>query len=153
VYFESGLHETIWQVASDGSAEFQVSKKPAVRATFSPDGKLAAYLFRAEPGDKVFIGIMSVPDSGLLKSFPVPDTATSVTAMVWANDSKSFDYVATGPSKTSLWHLSLTGDPPRLITELDNDEIPDIAMSPDGKDLAFIRGKWIHDAVLIEGLK
>jgi Tol biopolymer transport system component/DNA-binding winged helix-turn-helix (wHTH) protein len=153
VYFESGLHETIWQVASDGSAEFQVSQKPAVRATFSPDGKLAAYLFRAELSDKVFIGVMSVPDGSLLKSFPVADTATSVTAMVWAKDNKSFDYVTTGPSKTSLWHLSLAGNVPRLVAELGNDEIQDIAMSPDGNDLAFIRGKWIHDAVLIEGLK
>jgi len=24
---------------------------------------------------------------------------------------------------------------------------------PEGKDFAFIRGKWVHDAVLIEGLK
>jgi hypothetical protein len=122
-------------------------------ATFSPDGKLAAYLFRAEPGDKVFIGIMSVEDASLLKSFPVEETTTSVTAMVWAKDNKSLDYVTTGASKASLWHLSLAVNMPHLIAELGNDEINDIARSPDGNDLGFIRGKWIHDAVLIEGLK
>jgi tricorn protease len=153
VYFESGLHETLWRVASDGNAEFQVSEKPALRATFSPDGKLAAYLFRAKPGDKTFIGVMSLENASLLKSFPVEETATAVTAIVWAKDDKSFDYVTTGPSKTSLWHESLAGNTPRLIAELGSDEISDIAVSPDGADLVFIRGKWIHDAVLIEGLK
>jgi WD40 repeat protein len=153
VYFESGLHETIWRVASDGNAESQVSDKPAVLATFSPDGKLAAYLFRAKPGDKTFIGVMSLENASLLKSFPVEETATAVTAIVWAKDDNSFDYVTTGPSKTSLWHESLAGNTPRLIAELGSDEISDIAVSPDGADLVFIRGKWIHDAVLIEGLK
>jgi hypothetical protein len=42
---------------------------------------------------------------------------------------------------------------PRLIASLGNDDIDDLALSPDGRSLAFIRGKWIHDAVLIEGLK
>jgi len=34
-----------------------------------------------------------------------------------------------------------------------NEEISDFALSPDDNTFAFIRGKWIHDPVLIEGLK
>jgi hypothetical protein len=96
---------------------------------------------------------MSIQNGSLLKSFPVEEIATSVTAIVWAKDNKSFDYITSGPSKTSLWQESLAGNVPRLIAELGSDQINDIALSPDGSDLVFIRGKWMHDAVLIEGLK
>jgi hypothetical protein len=59
----------------------------------------------------------------------------------------------TSPGKTSLWSQPVAGETPRLVEELGNDEIQDIARSPAGDSVAFIRGKWIHDAVLIEGLK
>ena len=39
------------------------------------------------------------------------------------------------------------------FTDLGNDEIAGFALSPDDNTFAFIRGRWIHDAVLIEGLK
>jgi hypothetical protein len=40
-----------------------------------------------------------------------------------------------------------------MSADLGSDEIEDLAVSPDGRTFAFIRGKWIHDAILIEGLK
>jgi hypothetical protein len=40
-----------------------------------------------------------------------------------------------------------------LVGNLGNDEIPHFALSPDENTFAFVRGKYFHDAVLIEGLK
>jgi hypothetical protein len=36
---------------------------------------------------------------------------------------------------------------------LGDEEIANFAVAPDGMSFAFIRGRWIHDAVLNEGLK
>ena len=75
------------------------------------------------------------------------------SSIAWASDNKTFDYIIEDGSKNSLWRQSLDNDQPRLIADLGNEEIEDFALSPDDSTFAFIRGKWIHDAVLIEGLK
>ncbi len=48
---------------------------------------------------------------------------------------------------------SLDEDKPRFIADLGDKEISDFALAPDGKAFAFTRGEWLHDAVLIDGLK
>lgn len=48
---------------------------------------------------------------------------------------------------------SIDEDQPVLAGDLGPEEFEDFTVSPDGKEIGFIRGKWIHDAVLIEGLK
>jgi hypothetical protein len=63
------------------------------------------------------------------------------------------NYITANGSKSSLWRQSLDNEKPYLIADLGNEEIEDFAVSAGGSDFAFIRGKWIHDAVLIEGLK
>ena len=153
VYFESGLHETIWRAATDGTEQTQITNGPTPLATFSPDGKLAAYLMKQQADSKLQLGLISIPDAKLLKTFSVEDKAADVWAMFWAKDNKSFNYVATSPAKTCLWNQPIDTETPQLLEQLGNDEIWDISMAPDGNSLAFIRGKWIHDAVLIEGLQ
>ena len=56
-------------------------------------------------------------------------------------------------SKNSLWSQSLDSDDLRFIADLGDEEVEDFARSPNGSNFGFISGKWIHDAVLIEGLK
>jgi len=46
----------------------------------------------------------------------------------------------------------LDDDHPHLIADLGNEEINDLAVSADGNHIGLICGKWIHGAVLIEGL-
>jgi hypothetical protein len=91
VYFESGLHETLWRVAVDGSTQNQISDGPALLAAFSSDGNRAAYLIRQQPGDKLLLGLMSIRDAKLLKTFPIEDKAADVWAFVWAKDNQSFE--------------------------------------------------------------
>jgi hypothetical protein len=54
--------------------------------------------------------------------------------------------------KAFLWRQPLDQDKAQLTAEFGDEEIEELALSPDGGSLAFIRGKWIHDAVLIVGL-
>jgi len=87
-----------------------------------------------------------------LHSRPAEESSGPVK-IAWVNDNQSFNYITANRSKNSLWRQSLDNNQPRLIADLGSEEIEDLAVSPDGNNFAFVRGKWIHDAVLIEGLK
>jgi Tol biopolymer transport system component len=96
---------------------------------------------------------MSLADRKFLKTFSLINERHSRVTIEWARDSKSFYYVTTDGSRNSLWQQILDDENPHLVGDLGDEEIASLAMSPDGTSFAFIRGRWIHDAVLIEGLK
>ena len=154
VYFESGLHQTLWRVATEGGDESEVSSLKVSDSAFSPDGKFVAYFFRKGSDNRLKIGVMSVETRTVLKTFALTDDTFHPGRIAWMSDNQSFYYVTINGSQNSLWRQSLdNGYPPHLIANLGNEEIADFALSPDGSTFAFIRGRWIHDAVLIEGLK
>jgi Tol biopolymer transport system component len=155
VYFLSGLHQTLWRVPADGGEESQVSFPSSA---FSPDGNLVAYFFRDKEGDhQVKLALMSVEDRRIVKTFHLADDKSRPLgvdwASGWAGDNKSFCYLTTNGSRNYLWRQSLDKENPHLVGDLGTEEIAHFAVAPDGASFAFIRGRWIHDAVLIEGLK
>jgi len=151
VYFESGLHQTLWRVSSDGGEETQVS---APGRAFSSDGKFVAYFSRdKESGDQLKLALMSVEDRKIWKAFSLADQKSRPLEIAWAGDDKSLCYITANGSRNSLWKQSLDDENPHLLGDLGDEEIAHFAVSPDGASFAFIRGRWIHDAVLIEGLR
>jgi Tol biopolymer transport system component len=154
VYFESGLHQTLWRVSTEDGDETEVSNGKVSNPAFSPDGKFVAYFFRAASDNRLKIGVMSVETRTILRTFALTDDTFYQGRIVWMSDNKSFYYVVINGSQNFLWRRSLdNNNPPQLIANLGNDEISEFALSPDESTFAFIRGRWIHDAVLIEGLK
>ena len=154
VYFESGLHQTLWRVSTEDGNETEVSNGKVSNPAFSPDGNLVAYFFRQESDNRLRIGVMSVEARTVLRTFVLADDTFYQGRIAWISDNRSFYYVTINGSQNLLWSRSLDNDnPPHLIANLGNDEIAGFALSPDDNSFAFIRGKWIHDAVLIEGLK
>lgn len=157
VYFRSGLYQNLWQVSADGGEETRVSG--TVYESISPDGKLAAYPFRdKKDGGQVKIVVISLEDQKIVKTFGLAEGELFVFRAGWGDDSRTIWYVtATPPSpvesgpKYSIWKRSLNEDKPGLIADIGGGEIEDAAFSPDRKQFAFIRGRWIHDAVLITG--
>ena len=151
IYFESGLHQTLWRVSTDGAEEIQAAEGRVYLPAFSPDGKLVAYFLRTKAGDNGFsIAVMSIESRKVLNTFGLGDDVPIKIA--WANN-RNLNYITTNGLKALLWRRSLDHDQPQLIAELGDEEIEDFALSPDGSSLAFTRGKWIHGAVLIEGLQ
>ena len=154
IYFESGVHRTLWRASVDGGEEIQVSEVMVSSPAFSPDGNFVAYFFRAkESGNRVRIALMSVENRKVLKSFSLADDRSSPIIIAWESDNRSLNYITTNSSKNSLWRQSLDNDTPRLIADLGTEEIEAFELAPDGSNIGFIRGRWIHNAVLIEGLK
>jgi hypothetical protein len=57
-------------------------------------------------------------------------------------------------SQSALWYQTLDGkNPPRHVANVGDDEISYFVLAPDDNTFAFIRGKWIYQAVLIEGVQ
>jgi Tol biopolymer transport system component len=154
VYFESGLHQTLWRVSTEGGDETEVSNGEIRNPAFSRDGTFVAYFFRSESDNRLKIGVMLVETRTVSGIFALPDNTHYKGSIAWKSDNKSFYYVTINGSQNSLWLQSLGNNNPRqLVANLGNDDIPHVTLSPDDNTLAFIRGKYIHEAVLIEGLK
>ena len=154
VYFESGINQTLWCVSTEGGDETEVSNGKVSNSAFSPDGKFVAYFFRKESDNRLKIGVMSVETRTLLRTFALTADTSYQGRIAWMSDNRSFYYVTINGSQNLLLSRSLDDDnPPHLIANLGNDEIAGFALSPDESTFAFIRGRWIHDAVLIEGFK
>lgn len=96
--------------------------------------------------------IMSIDNGKILKSVSLAEEKAEPVCMAWQADNANLDYVVQTNSN-SLWRQSLDDDRPRLIADLGNEEINDLAVSPDGNYIGLIRGKWILGAVLIKGLR
>ena len=154
LYFDSGLHQTLWRVSTEGGDETEVSKGIIQNPSFSPDGTFVAYFFRDETDNRLKIGVMLVETRRASRIFALPANTYYDGSIAWKSDNKSFYYVTINGSQNSLWLQSLdNNNPPKLVGNLGSDRILHFALSPDDNTFAFIRGKYFHDAVLIEGLK
>ena len=152
LYFQSALQRRLWRVSPEGNDEMQVADAEVVQAAISPDGKLAAYFSRAKAGDPYKLAIMSIENGKHLKTLGLGEDKAEPVGIVWRTDNLSLDYIILSNSN-SLWHQSLDDDRPHLIADLGNEEINDLALSPDGNYIGLIRGRWVHGAVLIKGLR
>lgn len=154
VYFESGLYQTLWRVPADGGAESQIFHHKIYESAFSPDGKWVAHLFRA-PSDsgRFSLAVNSLSEPGSRRVYKLADDRALLLTVAWGLDTETFYYVTSAASRSSLWRQSLSDERPVFVGDLGDDDVAHLAVSPDGTSIAFIRGRWVHDAVLIEGLK
>ncbi len=154
LYYESCLHQTLWRVATDGSGEeSRVSETPMRLPAFSPDGKFVAFSsYPAEKSARIKITVMDLEDRQIVNTFNLPSEITHLVRIAWG-DNRSFYYTSTCGDRNPLWKQSLDSNSASVAGDLGPDELEDFSVSPDGKEFAFIRGKWVHDAVLIEGFK
>ena len=154
VYFESALHQTLWRVSTAGGNPTEVSKVRVSLPAFSNDGKLVAYFVRDQTNNSLRIELMTVETGAVTRTFDLTNNSFRRGRIAWLPDNKSFYYVTVSGSQSLLWRQWLDGARgPELVANLGNDEIADLALSPLDGSLGFIRGRWIHEAVLIEGLK
>jgi Tol biopolymer transport system component/DNA-binding winged helix-turn-helix (wHTH) protein len=149
VYYESGLRGTLWKVAADGGGEIQVSDRKIGLPAFTPDGRLVAYLFR---DGELKIGVISLADNKLLKVYTPADEKSGRVHLAWSRDNRTLNYITSDNTKNSLWQQPLDADRPRFVSDLGDKEIHDFAIAPGGDGFAYVRGEWLHNAVLISGL-
>ncbi|HQY67010.1 MAG TPA: winged helix-turn-helix domain-containing protein [Pyrinomonadaceae bacterium] len=154
IYYESGLHQTLWRVSADGLDEREVVMEKMFRPTISPDGKYVAYFFRdREKDNRMKIAVLTTVDRNIVKILDLVDEQSRPVKIDWSKDNLTLNYVTNNGVKNSLWSQSLDAAAPQFVADLGDMEVEDFSLSLDGNSVAYTRGEWLNDAVLIGGLK
>jgi Tol biopolymer transport system component/DNA-binding winged helix-turn-helix (wHTH) protein len=151
VYYRHGVEKTLWRVPAAGGEEELVLNKRAMSFAVSPDGGQAAYS-EITQGERL-IGIVSLSDGKILRTFNVSNQETSPMEIVWMPDGKSVVYVLLAGDSNVLMLQPVDGAPGTKLADLGAEQINGFAVAPDGKSFAIVQGGWRHDAYLIQGLR
>ena len=156
VYYRHILTNALWRISIRTGEQQLVLNKAKPRFAFSPDGKQVA--FSEIQGDERILTIVSPADGQIVKTFRLADKKLILMHIVWMPDGKSLAYITADPGFVNkiLWLQPLDEETPRQIRALGDEEICHgygLAVAPDGKTLAVVQGGWLHDAVLLKGLR
>jgi Tol biopolymer transport system component len=155
VYYHPSLSLKLWRVSTKGGEEQLVLDKAKFRFAISPDGLQVA--FSEKQGEERVLTVASLAGQ-TVKTFQLANSKSLLPNIIWMPDGKSLAYVSTnhGYEENVLWLQALDGTAPRQIADLGDGELNSnfgLSVSPDGKTFAVAQGRWLHDAVLLKGLR
>lgn len=142
----------LWRVPIDGGEPERLTDYPASYPSVSPDGKMIACMGRNEPKFGLSILILRSEGGQPLKRLEFTGGGFSGVRMQWTPDGKALIYATERQSSQALMKHSLSEGPPGQIVDFAEDALFDFGYSIDGQFLAFTRGGWQHDIVLISDL-
>jgi Tol biopolymer transport system component/DNA-binding winged helix-turn-helix (wHTH) protein len=155
VYFESPRDSTLGKIVIGANGETVstiISDERMFQPAISPDETRVAY-FSRKPHEPFQIALMSLADAAIVKSIPLPEEGSIPIKLVWSPDGDSLFYASKKHDQTVVWRLRLETGKSEIYADLGAETVSDFAFSSDGKSFAFTRGKALHDAFLITGLK
>ena len=137
----------LWKVSVEGGEPVKLIDE-CFTGALSPDGKLLVYEFKDHGDGRARLAIKSLEEQGTQRVF---DDATAWNQIRWAHDGRGFYYVSfrTG----NLSYQPLTGGPQRTLIEHGKEYIFSLALSPDGEQLAYVKGTNLNNLVLISEFK
>ncbi len=155
LYYHHGTNRSLWRVFTAGGDEQIVFNKTKFRFAVSPDGSQVA--FPEKQGAENILEIISLADGQTVKTFKLADQNARLIEVKWSPDGESLAYILADNKfgHNFLWFQPLNADTPRQIAVLGDEVLAasGFALAPDGKRFAVAQGRWLHDAVLLKGLK
>ncbi|NOT59736.1 MAG: protein kinase [Acidobacteria bacterium] len=121
------------------------------RCVLSPDGQQLAANYFDEATGKWKIIVFPATGGQATAMFDAPGNGWR--ALGWMPNSQSVLYLVAQNGAANLWQQPLPGGPPAVVTSFTRHRLYDFAWSPDGKQLAVVRGRSNDDAMIIEKLK
>lgn len=145
---ESNGASSIWRVAVEGGEPIQITDKPTSNPNVSPDGNFIACGYVSDGKTKLAI----VPLSGgePVRLFDVPATYNFNDSIRWSPDGRFISY---RDWANGIWRQAVAGGEPKLLEGLPEEKLYHYRWSPDGKQLAFTRGREVRDVVLMSDFR
>jgi Tol biopolymer transport system component/DNA-binding winged helix-turn-helix (wHTH) protein len=155
LYYKHSIHGTLWSVSLETGEEKLVLNEPKRTFAFSVDGSLVA--FEERVADRTTIAVVSMPDGQRIKTLEVPKDKPRLTELAFHPDGKTIVYLLSDVDyeDTSVYRQGLDG-PAQKLGDLGPEsvsEVSGLSISSDGKTASVVLGGWLHDAVLLRGLK
>ncbi len=142
--------QTLWKVSIDGGEALQLTKTVCRYPSVSPDGKFIACFSHTEASKGQWqMAIYSIDGGAPLRTFP--QRLYSGHPPKWTLDGRALAY--TDSRQANLWLQPVAGGAPQQLTNFANDLIFGYEWSPDGTQLACVRGIWERDLVLIKNIR
>jgi Tol biopolymer transport system component len=139
---------TLWKIPIEGGTPVQLRDKRTLWFAISRDGKWIACTGVEAPNQPVKLIVLPFQGGPPSKTFDAP-AGSDLRDVDWAPDGRSLTFSVIQKGASSVWTQPLEGGPPRQLTNFETGSILWLVWSPDGKQLALVRGRSTSDAVLI----
>jgi eukaryotic-like serine/threonine-protein kinase len=143
---------SLWKVPLQGGTPTLFAAAQTRNPGISPDGKLVACFAYDAPTQPN--RIVLIPSDG---GAPVKSFATMVGhgSILWTPDGRALIYCSREGQREDQRILlqPLAGGPPKILHQLTNERFLSVALSPDGKQLAWSIGRDVSDLVLLSEVK
>jgi Tol biopolymer transport system component len=152
VYYFDNRDSKIHRVPVDGSGKPEaVLNLPqgysgSAALSFSPDGKtLAAALLDARRATTI-----ALYDIGSSSPPRMLDASRRTRGLQFTHDGKSVVYAMRENGVDNVWMQPLDGSAGHQVTDFKSEQIWFVDLSPNGKNLAVLRGRYVSDVVLLQ---
>ena len=150
--------EKLMKIDADGGAATQIGTVHLEFPVISPDGRSVAGRYAPGPDKPMTLATVGIDSGEVQNTYTLPQGANlgdeAGAKVAWAKDGRSILFLVTKGGVSNLWAQPLeqpgkTAPTPRQITNFNADMIWSFALSPEGDETIFARGRPITDAVLI----
>ena len=132
-----------------GGADSALLPRSVIAIRVAPEGKrvLFAVIDRAA-GNKLRVALASLDSGAIIQYLDPPPRPTIIRAGRWIPGQDTLAYVDAKTGAPNLWTYSLAGKPSQQLTHFLTGRIFNLAISPDGSQVAMSRGSITSDVVL-----
>jgi len=143
----------LYRLSADGGTPIQMTSDVTFQPAVSPDGKWIACFFpnKTKEGGQVGLKLtlLSAETGEVAKQWDA-HLSTNLTPIVWS-DNEHVNYAENASSNSRLWRQAIDDQAAAgVILDLPNEKLFRYAWSSDGKKLAFERGQYLNDIILIK---
>jgi eukaryotic-like serine/threonine-protein kinase len=137
----------LWRMPLEGSPPVKLDM-PLTGIAYSPDGKLVAYAIQKISNGQMQATLVIAPAAGgaPVHTFVAP---YGMRSMRFTPDSKGLSFLLLRDRATNIWEQPLSGGPLLQVTKFPSGDMFSYGWSSDNKLLAFSRGQFKHDVVMM----
>lgn len=149
----------LMRVPTNGGAAARITKEIVGQPQVSPDGTLVAGFNSPDPSKAPKIAIVDLQSGEILNTYDLPNEVVwqgdGGHKLEWMKDGRSVLYEVRKDEIPTLWAQPVGAKgapvvpPKKIATFPQESHVWAFSISPDGKQIAYSRGQYVTDAVLI----